>query len=117
CAPLIPYAFGPGFKSSVDAMRWLAFLPAIKSVHAFQTDVLTGAGHQFVRSLLQWLVALFNIGINFWFIPAWGWKGAAWPSLAADGLLVIVLQVAIWFYMSAEAKVPSFATKTQTQDA
>ncbi len=117
CAPLIPYAFGPGYKSSVEAMRWLAFLPAIKSVHAFQTDVLTGAGYQFVRSLMQWLVALFNIGINFWFIPTWGWKGAAWSSLAADGLLVVVLQLAIWFYISAEAKVPGFGAKTQAQDA
>jgi O-antigen/teichoic acid export membrane protein len=116
-APLIPHLFGVAYKPSVDAMRWLCWLPAIKSIHAFQTDILTGAGYQFVRSLMQWLVAIFNVAINFWLIPIWGWRGAAWSSLAADGLLVVVLQLAIWFYLSAEAKLPGLATKTQALDA
>jgi len=116
-APLIPYLFGAAYKPSVGAMRWLCWLPAIKSIHAFQTDVLTGAGYQFVRSLIQWLVAIFNVAINFWLIPIWGWRGAAWASLAADGLLVIVLQLAIWFYLAAEAKIPGFSAKTQALDA
>jgi O-antigen/teichoic acid export membrane protein len=105
-APVIPYLFGHAYGSSAQAMRWLCWLPAIKSIHSFQTDVLTGAGYQFVRSAMQWLVAIFNVAINFWLIPIWGWKGAAWSSLAADGILVVLLQLAIWFYLSSEAKLP-----------
>jgi O-antigen/teichoic acid export membrane protein len=32
-------------------------------------------------------VAIFNVLINLWLIPAYSWRGAAWSSIASDGLL------------------------------
>jgi O-antigen/teichoic acid export membrane protein len=32
-------------------------------------------------------VAAVNLGLNFWWIPVYGWIGAAWSSVASDGLL------------------------------
>ncbi len=50
---------------------------------------LTGAGYQGLRTLAQVGVAAFNILINLWIIPAYGWRGAAWSSIASDGLLAL----------------------------
>ena len=65
----------------------MALLPLLKTMHYFAADSLTGAGHQGLRTLVQVLVALFNVVVNLWVIPAYSWRGAAWSSLASDGLL------------------------------
>jgi len=36
-----------------------------------------------------------NILLNLWLIPAYSWRGAAWSSLASDGLLAIGLWTAV----------------------
>jgi len=58
-------------------------------------EALTGAGHQGVRASTHVTVAVFNILINLWIIPRYGWRGAAWSSLASDGLLVILMYAAV----------------------
>jgi O-antigen/teichoic acid export membrane protein len=63
----------------------------LKTLQFFIADALTGAGYQRIRTVAQVLVALFNILINLWAIPAFGWRGAAWSSLASDGLLALFL--------------------------
>jgi O-antigen/teichoic acid export membrane protein len=90
-APLAPVFLGAQYSSTTQALRWLALLPLLKTVHYFAADSLTGAGYQGMRTLVQVIVALFNIGINFWIIPACSWRGAAWSSLASDGLLALSL--------------------------
>jgi O-antigen/teichoic acid export membrane protein len=90
-APLVPVFLGNGYASTTEALRWLALLPMLKTMHYFVADALTGAGHQGLRTLMQVFVALFNVGINLWIIPAYSWRGAAWSSLASDGLLAASL--------------------------
>jgi len=72
-------------------LRWLAPLPLLKTCHYFAADVLTGAGHQALRVSIQVIVAAFNVLINLWLIPRYSWRGAAWSSLASDGLLAVAL--------------------------
>jgi len=96
-APLVPSVLGPGFADVVPALRWLSLLPLMKSAHYFVSDSLTGAGHQGTRTFMQVAVALFNVLINLFVIPAYGWRGAAWASLASDGLLAGTLwMAALW---------------------
>lgn len=87
-APLLFRILGPGFQSSVAALRWLALLPVLRSIHVMFGNALTGAGHQRIRAILQIAVAVFNVGINFWLIGTYSWRGAAWSSLACDSALV-----------------------------
>ncbi len=94
-AGLIPFILGPGYAETVEALRWLAVLPVLKSVHYFLADALTGADYQRLRSLIQVGVAAFNILINLWVIPAYSWRGAAWSSIASDGLLACILGIAV----------------------
>ncbi|MBI1920746.1 MAG: oligosaccharide flippase family protein [Geobacter sp.] len=90
-APLLSRILGPEYDDTVNAVRWLALLPFLKTVHYLAADALTGAGYQRVRSIMQLLVAGFNVAINLWLIPAYSWRGAAWASIASDTLLVILL--------------------------
>jgi len=62
-------------------------LPLLKTMHYFVADSLTGAGYQGLRTAMQAGIAGLNVLVNFWIIPAYGWRGAAWSSLASDGLL------------------------------
>ena len=66
-------------------------LPVLKTLHYFIADALTGAGFQRLRTLIQGGVAIFNVLINLWAIPAYGWRGAAWSSVTSDGLLFLSL--------------------------
>lgn len=96
-APLVPLVLGADYGETVEAIRWLALLPFLKAMHDFAADSLTGAGFQGPRSFMQVLVAVANIGLNFWLIPLYSWRGAAWASLLSDGLLTVALWVTAWW--------------------
>ncbi len=95
-APVVPWVLGAEYHDSVSAIRWLALLPLFRTLHLFAADTLTGAGFQGLRSALQVFVAVFNVGINFWLIPAYSWVGAAWSSLLSDGMLMVCLWAVVW---------------------
>ena len=101
-APLVPWVLGHQYAQVTEALRWLAVLPLLKTFHYFIANSLTGAGYQGLRTLVQIGVAVFNILINLWIIPAHGWRGAAWSSIASDGLLAL----ALWFAASRLARRP-----------
>ena len=94
-APIFPLVIGKEFAHTVEALRWLALLPLLKTFHYFFADALTGAGYQGIRAAAQVFVALTNVGLNFWLIPVYSWRGAAWASIACDALLAISLYVAL----------------------
>ncbi len=103
-APLIPFVLGHGYQESVPATRWLAILPFIRVMHYFASDALTGADHQGVRSGIQVSVALLNVILNFWLIPAYSWLGAAWSSCITDGLLAISMWIAVASLLRKESR-------------
>jgi O-antigen/teichoic acid export membrane protein len=96
-APVVPYILGNEYVGVVEALRWLAPLPLLKALHYFAADTLTGAGFQGMRSAVQVIVAVFNVLVNLWLIPLYSWKGAAWSSLASDGLLMLSLWLLVAF--------------------
>jgi O-antigen/teichoic acid export membrane protein len=101
-APLIPRVLGVEYARSTEAVRWLALLPLLKTCHYFVADAITGAGRQGLRTLVQVVVALLNVFINLWIIPAYSWRGAAWSSLASDGLLALSLWCCALFLRKRE---------------
>ncbi len=98
-APWITYILGDEYQSAIATVRWLAPLPIIGSIQLLLADTLTGAGFQKTRSAIQVVTALGNVGLNFWLIPLYSWKGAAWATLTSDSFRVICLAIAVgWFY-------------------
>ena len=99
---VVPLIMGREYAESAMALRYLCLLPAIKSVHSFLTDTLTGANYQWQRSSVQIFMAGFNVLINLWIIRAYSWRGAAWSSLVTDSLLALLLYVVIRRHLSRE---------------
>jgi O-antigen/teichoic acid export membrane protein len=97
-APILPHILGQKYGDVVVAVRWLALIPFLRCFHAFLADSLSGAGLQRARMSIQLLVALINIGLNLVILPRYSWRGAAWTSLACDGLLVVVFWCANRYY-------------------
>jgi len=117
-APLLPHILGTEYLRTTEALRWLSLLPLLKTCHYFAADALTGAGHQALRTLVQLVIAIFNVLINLWLIPLYSWRGAAWSSLASDGLLAIALWSCALVLRTRSAKAEtshSRALATQTE--
>lgn len=95
-AGIVPSVLGREYHLTVEALRWLAILPMLKVVHSFLTDMLAGAGYQGLRTVIHVSVAVFNVLVNLWLIPAYSWRGAAWSSIASDALLACGLAAAVF---------------------
>lgn len=85
---IVPLILGPDYSATAAALRWLAILPVLKALHYFFSDTLTSAGYQGVRTAIQASVALLNVLLNLWIIPAYSWRGAAWSSIVCDTALL-----------------------------
>ena len=90
-APIVPSILGSDYTNVVEALRWLAPIPLFRGLQHFGGDILSGTGFQGLRSSIEVIISIFNIGINLWLIPLYSWQGAAWSSLASDGLLMLML--------------------------
>jgi O-antigen/teichoic acid export membrane protein len=94
-AGILPYVLGGQYRLTVEALRWLSVIPMLKAVHISLSDALTAAGYQWLRTSIYTGVALFNVLINLWIIPAYSWRGAAWSSVASDVLLGCAIGAAV----------------------
>ena len=96
-APTIPVFVGKGFLPSVTALRWLCLIPFLRSFHLAAGDALAGASRQGLRLTFQMIAAGANVALNLVLIPRYSWRGAAWASLATDGMLGVFLWSVIAF--------------------
>lgn len=87
CAPVIPLLAGKSFAASVSAIRWLALLPVFRAFALSAGAGLTTSGRQTMRTVVQIVAAVFNLGVNIYLIPRYSWLGAAWASLMTDALM------------------------------
>lgn len=110
CAGIVPFVLGGEYRLTVEALRWLAILPVFKVLHFFFSDALAGAGYQAVKTAVHAGVAIFNILINLWVIPAYSWRGAAWSSIASDALLACGMVTAVWV-LSRRSRIETPETK------
>jgi O-antigen/teichoic acid export membrane protein len=109
-APLLPRLLGQEYVATVAAVRLLATLPLLKAIHYFAADALTGAGYQGRRTTAQVAVAIVNIAINVPLITLASWRGAAWASVASDGLLAVLMWWTVWAMCRREDRQRADAT-------
>ena len=106
---IVPLVLGSEYTATATALRWLAILPVLKALHYFFSDTLTSAGYQGVRTAIQAGVAVFNVLLNLWVIPAYSWRGAAWSSIASDAVLLLGVSTAVSFLSRRDRRrVPAF---------
>jgi O-antigen/teichoic acid export membrane protein len=89
-APVLPKVLGHGFQNSVEALRWLCWIPVFRGIHLINGCALTGSGLQNYRTAAQVVASVFNFLLNLYLIPIHGWHGAAWSSLLTDGGLALL---------------------------
>jgi O-antigen/teichoic acid export membrane protein len=106
-AGVVPLILGTQYAATAHALRWLCPLPILKSLHYFLSDTLTSAGHQGLRTAIQAGVALFNVLINLWVIPAYSWRGAAVSSVASDALLACSVGAAVFIFLRRSHAAPA----------
>jgi O-antigen/teichoic acid export membrane protein len=94
-APLAPLVLGNEYAATTEAIRVLAAIPLLQSIHYVAADTLAGAGYQGLRSIIQISIAILNIAFNFWLIPHYSWRGAAYASLLSQALLAVTLWMAV----------------------
>jgi O-antigen/teichoic acid export membrane protein len=98
----VPLVLGADYHESVEALRWLAALPLLRTVQYFGADALTGAGFQGSRTVGQLGIAALNILLCLWLLPLYSWRGAAWASLASDGALALTMWGLVWHTCARE---------------
>lgn len=92
-APLLGFIMGDEFEESVTALRWIAFVPAIKATQMFPANVLTGTDRQWARARLMSMSAALNLIANLLLVPEFGWRGAAVSTLVAE----VFFSALLWF--------------------
>jgi O-antigen/teichoic acid export membrane protein len=101
-SPLAPIVLGKEYAPTASVLVWLAAVPFLVSWRRMAAEALTGAGRQGWRTALEGIVVVFNVGLNFWLIPIYSWRGAAWATLASELLLASLLWVlAVIFFRTS----------------
>lgn len=94
-APLLPWLLGADFAESVTAVRWLAVVPLLMTLHRFAADSLTGAGWQAKRTHIEFGAAAVNVLLNLALVPTFSWHGTAWVTIATEVILIVALGLAL----------------------
>jgi O-antigen/teichoic acid export membrane protein len=108
-APLLPVLFGPSFRGSVAALRWLCLLPVLRALHYAWGSAITASASQWNRTATQFGAAALNLCLNFLLIPRWSWRGAAAASLLTDGALAVASLFVLTRLMRREEAAPQDA--------
>ena len=87
-APVTQFILGDDFSESVDALRFLAFLPIVRAVSTPCANVLTGTGRQRLRIIGTLGAGVLNLCLNLALIPSYGWQAAAATTLVAEFVLL-----------------------------
>lgn len=103
-SPLLPCIFGPSFRGSAQALRWLCLLPLVRGLHYAWGTTITGSSSQWYRTATQIGAAACNLLLNLLLVPCWSWQGAAVASLLTDGGLAASNFLVVWWLRNRETR-------------
>jgi len=90
-ASLIPRLLGDSYEGAVPVVQWLAWLPLVTFPRLLMQSALATSDRQTMGMMIVSLGALANIGLNLWWIPLWGWRGAIAATYAAELVMVVAI--------------------------
>ncbi len=88
------WLLGKGYGAAGSVLGYLSLIPAIRCLHYATGNALTALGAQWHRTSIQMGAAAFNVGLNLYLIPRFGWQGAAASSIANESSLAITMTTA-----------------------
>lgn len=104
-APLLEPLMGDEFAESVEALRWIAVLPALRALQVFPANVLSGIDRQWTRARLMIGAASLNLAINIGLAPEFGWRGAAAATVIAESVFAALLWITVRRAARAESSI------------
>jgi O-antigen/teichoic acid export membrane protein len=105
CAPLLNRLVTHSYDDAISVLKLLCLLPLLRGLHSVPGSALTATGRQGLRTILQFGVAGFNLIGNVILVPRLGWVGAAYMSIASDGLLAVLNIGAVWLLIGRSSPV------------
>lgn len=74
------------YAATGEALRLLAVLPLLIGLEAYVATALTAVGRQGLRVASTLASTGVNVALNIWWIPEYGWRGAAVATLLSSAL-------------------------------
>ena len=101
-APLLPLAAGEAYRDSVDVIRLLAVLPAVRMVQYLFGNTLSAADRQWWRAAATFSAVIINLGLNIWLLPGGTWRVAVFTTFVSEIWLAVLLAVTVWRFAATE---------------
>jgi O-antigen/teichoic acid export membrane protein len=77
---IVQLLFGSTYSETVPALRVLVWASVALYMAITSGNLLISMGRERINLMLNVCGAALNILLNFWFIPQWGFVGAAWAT-------------------------------------
>lgn len=90
-APWLTLLLGDQYAESVEVLRYVSLIPAVKAMQFFPANVLTGSGRQWWRARAMWSTAIMNAAANIVLAPLYGWRGAVAATYVTEVLFALIL--------------------------
>jgi O-antigen/teichoic acid export membrane protein len=85
----VVFFFGPSFTNSVPSLKILVYALPFIFLNYVLINTLIALNHERIITWGSGLAILFNIGANIIVLPAYGYLGASWTTVATEALLSI----------------------------
>ena len=95
-----------GYTDLPLVVALLAMLVPLGAIRRVVGDVLKGAGYQRDFSIFTVVAGLLNLGLNFYFIPKYEWRGAVFTTYASELAYLGMMSVAIQRKLAHETQAP-----------
>lgn len=117
-APLIPHLLGEAYITSVDVVRWLSWLPLVGLPRLLLLYAVATGDAQRQGMVTVLAGAIFNVILTIWWVPLWGWRGAAAATYVSEVIMTLILAVFLWrktLRMAKRAAIASRGAKKPTE--
>ncbi len=94
--PLIALVYGPEFAAAAPALEILLVAAGIQWFNIWGSRWLVTMEAERVLPWAQAAGCAMLVGVLAWTLPSGGAMGAAWATLASDGIVTLFMMVAMW---------------------
>jgi len=95
---ILHYSFGVEYQHSYPILNVLLFAFIFMSPSLILTQTIIAINRERFYAIGTLIAAVVNIALNFYFIPAYGTKGAAYGTIATEAFLMVYIGVGIILY-------------------
>lgn len=101
-APVFRPVLGDDFAGAVEILRWMAFLPVLRTLQYFPANALSGAGHQRARLMVLLTSLATNLVLCLVWIPDHSWRGALAATAVSETLYALLVWLVVAVRIRAE---------------